>query len=49
MFVVGLGHGVVCCCLGSSMLRKESGRVFVVPLKLDSYVPVRDIAILCIM
>ena len=30
-----------CCSFGSSLLRKESGRVFVVLLQLD--VPVRDI------
>ena len=36
-------YGVACCCPGSSLLREESGRVFVVPPKLDSYVPVRDI------
>ena len=38
-----------CYCLGSSLLRKESGRVFVVPLQLDIFVPVRDIGILRIM
>ena len=47
--MVYLGHGVACYCLGSSLLRKESGRVFVVPLQFDSYVPVRDIGILGIM
>ena len=39
---------VACYCLGSSLpLRKESGRVFVVPLKLDRYVPGRDIGMYC--
>ena len=47
--MVDLGHGAGCYCLGSSLLRKESGRVFVVPLQLDSFVPVRDIGILRIM
>ena len=32
IFMVDLGHEVVYYCLGSSLLRKESGRVFVVPL-----------------
>ena len=50
IFVVDLGHGAACCCLGSSLLlRKEPGKVFVVPLQLDSFVPVRDIGILRIM
>ena len=46
-FVFDLGHGAACYCLGSSLLRKES--VFVVPLQLDSFVPVRDTGILKIM
>ena len=45
IFVFDLGHGAACYCLGSSLSRKESGRVFVVPLQLDSFVPVRDIGI----
>ena len=49
IFVVDLGHGAGCYCIGSSLLRKESGRVFVVPLQLDSFVPARDIGILRIM
>ena len=44
-----LGHGAACYCHGSSLSRKESGKVFVVPLQLDSFVPVRDIVILKIM
>ena len=48
IFVVDLGHGAACYCLGSSLLRKESERVFVVSLQLDSFVPVRDISILTI-
>ena len=44
IFVFDLGHGAACYCLGSSLLRKESGRVFVVPLQFDSFVPVRDIS-----
>ena len=49
IFFFDLGHGAACYCLGSSLLRKESGRVFVVPLQLDIFVPVRDIGILRIM
>ena len=30
--MVDLGYGVVCYCLGSSLLRKDSGRVLIVPL-----------------
>ena len=48
-FVFDLGHGAACCCLSSSLLREESGRVFVVPLPLDIFVPVRDIFMLRIM
>ena len=47
--MVDLGHGAACYCLGSSLSRKESGRVFVVPLQFDSYEPVRDVGILRIM
>ena len=49
IFVFDLGHGAACNRFGSSLLRKESGRVFVVRLQLDSFVPVRDIGILKIM
>ena len=49
IFLFDLGHGAACYCLGSSLLRKESGRVFVVPLQLNIFVPVRDIGILRIM
>ena len=37
IFVVDLGHGAGYYCLGSSLLRKESGRVFVVPSQIDSF------------
>ena len=48
--MVDCGQEAACYCLGSSLLlSKESGRVFVVPLQFDSYVPVRDIGILGIM
>ena len=46
IFVVDLGDGAACYCLCSSLLRQESGSVFVVPLQLDSFVPIRDIGIL---
>ena len=49
IFVVDLGNGAGCYWLGSSLLRKESGRVFVVLLQLDSFVPVRDTGILRFM
>ena len=32
IFMVDLGHGVVRYCLGSSLLRTDSGRVLMVPL-----------------
>ena len=35
--MVDLGHGAGYYCLGSSLLRKESGRVFVVPSQIDSF------------
>ena len=37
-----LGHGAACYCLGLSLLRKESGRVFVRTLQFDSYMSIRD-------
>ena len=45
-FVVDFGHEAGFYCHGSSLLRKESGGVFVVPLQLDSFVPVRNIGVL---
>jgi len=42
VFVIGSGQGVVCYCLGLSLLRKESGRVFVMTLQFDSYMSIRD-------
>ena len=47
--MVDLGHGIACCCHSSSLLRKKSGRVLVLPVELDNYVPFRDIDILWIM
>ena len=47
--MVDLGHGAACYCLGSSLSRKESERVLVVPLQLGSFVPVRDNGMLRIM
>ena len=44
-----LGHGAACYCLGLSLLRKDTGKIFVESLQLNSFVPVRDIGILRIM
>ena len=40
---------MACYCLGSSLLRKGSGGIVGMPLRLDSYVPVGDTVMLWIM